>query len=106
MKAVKVHISFFLIFAVLFSILFQAVHVIEHASDTAPFSSEKQSAVTSSASKCPVCDFKFSVFHTPEIVNFTPLATIEPVVYVNFYTPVSSTFHTGVLSLRAPPFTA
>ncbi|MBC9796882.1 hypothetical protein [Sinomicrobium weinanense] len=106
MKAFRVHIGFSLIFAVLFSILFQAFHIIDHATDNIPLPSEKQSMVTTSASKCPVCDFKFSVFHTPGILHFTPVETIEPVVYINFYTPASTTFRDKSLALRAPPYNA
>lgn len=104
MKAFRAHISFSLITAVLFSILFQAYHVIDHASETPLLLKEKQNVINQSVSKCPVCDFKLSVFNTPEIINFTPKGPVESTIYINDYTPPAlSASGGGITALRAPP---
>ncbi|MGS2762342.1 hypothetical protein [Sinomicrobium sp. M5D2P9] len=103
MKAFKAYISFSLVVAVLFSILFQACHAIDHASETPPVLKEKQSVITQSVSKCLVCDFKFSVFHTPETILFTPKEHTEFTTYINSYSSPLSAFERSIRTLRAPP---
>ncbi|MGS2741527.1 hypothetical protein [Sinomicrobium sp. M5D2P17] len=105
MKAFRAHISFSLVAAVLFSILFQAYHVIDHASETPLLLKEKQSTINQSVSKCLVCDFKFSIFNTPEIINFTPQGAMEFTIYINSYIPPAlSASGEGIKALRAPPY--
>ncbi|WP_146746613.1 hypothetical protein [Sinomicrobium soli] len=103
MKALRVHISISLIGAVLFSILYHAFHTIDHASQLPPVPAEKQAALQHTADKCPVCDFKLSVFETPGILDFTPVDTIVPTEHPALCTSPDLSVNNSVDSLRAPP---
>ncbi|WP_461533569.1 hypothetical protein [Sinomicrobium sp.] len=103
MKALRVHISTLLIGAVLFSIVFRSFHTIDHASHLIPIPTEKQTALHTPVDKCPVCDFKLSVFNTPEILNFTPVNIIVQTEHLVLHTSPDLSAYLQGYSLRGPP---
>lgn len=111
MKKKLLHINFSLILAILFAVCYQSVHAFSHehttkteccddAHDLTFKSSEK---TLTESEDCPVCDFKFAAFLSPEVFHFEFISSFYEIPYQFNSTETCITFEGNSFQLRGPP---
>ena len=111
MKKKLLHINIGLILAILFAVCYQSVHAFSHehqlkteCCDDAHHLTFKSSEKTITESEdCPVCDFKFAAFLSPEVFHFEFISSYYEIPYQFNSTETCITFEGNSFQLRGPP---
>lgn len=111
MKKKLLHINIGLILAILFAACYQLVHAFSHehhlkteCCDDSPHLTFKSSKITVTESEdCPVCDFKFAAFLSPEVLHFDFIPSFYEIPYLFNSTENYTTADGNSFYLRGPP---
>ena len=111
MKKKLLYTNIFLIVAVLFAVCYQSVHAFSHehqlkteCCDDAHHLTFKSSEKTVTESEdCPVCDFKFAAFLSPEVLHFDFIPSFYEIPYQFNSTETCIAFEGNSFYLRGPP---
>lgn len=111
MKKNLLHINIGLILAVLFAACYQSVHAFSHehhlktecCDDTHHLTFKSSEKTVTESEDCPVCDFKFAAFLSPEVFHFDFIPSFYEIPYQfnsneSFITADGNSFY-----LRGPP---
>ena len=107
MKKKLAILNFILMLSVLFAVSYQSVHTFSHHKheETKSISSEKTFTKNISEKEhCPVCDFKFASFLSPEVFSFT---FFPPHFDIPYQFSVNENFNSicdCLFSPRGPPY--
>ena len=100
-------INFILMLSVVFTVSYQSLHTFSHHKheETKSISSEKTFTKNFSEKEhCPVCDFKFASFLSPEIFTFTFFPPHFEIPYQFSVKENFNSFCGCLFSPRGPPF--
>lgn len=111
MKKKLLHINIGLMLAVLFAVCYQSVHTFSHehhlkteCCDDSHHLTLKTSEKTFTESEdCPICDFKFVAFLSPEVLHFDFIASFYEIPYQFNSNESCITFEGNSFYLRGPP---
>jgi hypothetical protein len=106
------YINISLMLAVLFAACYQSVHAFSHehtlktacCDDSHHLSFKTSEKTVTESEDCPVCDFKFAAFVTPEILHFDIIPSFYEIPYQFNSTETCITFEGNSFYLRGPPF--
>ena len=110
-KKKLLHMNLFLMLAVLFAVSYQSIHTFSHnhhlkteCCDDSHHLTFKTSEKTFTESEdCPVCDFKFAAFLSPEVLHFDFISSFYEIPYQFNSNETSITFEGNSFYLRGPP---
>lgn len=113
MKKKFIHINLIMMLAVLFATCYQSIHVFSHEihNETSHHCCDDEILLTKNIHKtsfsekedCPVCDFKFAGFLSPEIYVFGPQFPFFEIPYSFNYETQIVDFKFSTNCLRGPP---
>ncbi|WP_338377393.1 hypothetical protein [uncultured Flavobacterium sp.] len=110
MKKKLQFMNFGLMLAVLFAVCYQSVHAFSHSikQDSEHDHSHSKSNKNliykiSEKEDCPVCDFKFAAFLSPEVLQIDYLSSFNRIPYQFNSNEVFITFKGNSFYLRGPP---
>lgn len=103
--------NLFLMLAVLFAVSYQSIHTFSHdhhlktaCCDDSYHPTFKTSEKTITESNdCPVCEFKFAVFLSPEVLHFNFIPSFYEIPYQFSNNESCITFEGNSCYLRGPP---
>ena len=111
MKKKLLHINIGLILAVLFAACYQSVHAFSHehplktacCDDTHHLTFKSSEKTVAESDDCPICDFKFAAFLSPEVFHFEFIPSFYDIPYLFNSTETCITFEGNSCYLRGPP---
>ncbi len=98
--------------AVLFTVSYQSVHTFSHkhhqkaecCDDSHHFSFKTSEKTFSENEDCPICDFEFVAFLSPEVLHFSFFPSFFEIPYQFNSNESCITFEGNSFYLRGPPF--
>ncbi len=110
-KKKLLYINIGLILAVLFAVCYQSVHAFSHEHHLVSISSDDPHHYTckisentvSESEDCPICDFKFAAFLSPEVLHFAFIPSFYDIPYQFNSSESFITFEGNSFYLRGPP---
>lgn len=99
-------LNFILMLSVLFAVSYQSLHTFSHHKheETKPVSLEKTFTKNlSEKENCPVCDFKFASFLSPEVFTYSLFIPFYEIPYQFKSNEICLTFEETSNYLRGPP---
>ncbi|WP_152640763.1 hypothetical protein [Flavobacterium sp. 316] len=109
MKKKIVIVNFILMLSVLFAVSYQSLHTFSHHShkEIKSISSEESKGVfakiISDKESCPVCDFKFASFLSPEIFTYSLFPPVLEIPYLYSNNNNITILNRNSFYLRGPP---
>lgn len=111
MKKKLSYINLFLILAVLFTASYQSIHTFSHkhhlktecCDDSHHLTLKTSEKTFSQSDDCPVCDFKFAAFLSPEVLHFDFISSFYEIPYQFNSKETYITFEGNSFYLRGPP---
>ena len=104
MKKRFAYINIVLMLSVLFAVSYQSIHTFTHHSHEEKTSSFVEKTKTfSEKENCPVCDFKFASFLSPEVFTYTFFPPHFEIPYQFSNKENFSSFCGSLFSSRGPP---
>ncbi|WP_252775344.1 hypothetical protein [Flavobacterium sp. NRK F10] len=110
MKKKLAILNMILMLSVLFAVSYQSLHafshhneVVSHCSEHSDSTHTKFKKVISEKENCPVCDFKFTSFLSPEIFTYTVFSTFKISPYSFSIKEATSFFCGSLFTHRGPP---
>jgi hypothetical protein len=101
-------VNFVLMLSVLFAVSYQSLHFFSHHthSETSTISKESKvllSKIISEKEDCPVCDFKFASFLSPEVTTYSLYPSILEIPYQYSNNENITILNRNSFYLRGPP---
>ena len=99
-------INFFLMLSVLFAVSYQSLHIFSHHTQEELITTTSKKTFTKTISEkeeCPVCDFKFANFLSPEIFTYSFFPSHYEIPYTFSVKENFSIFCGSLFSTRGPP---
>jgi len=103
--------NIFLIVALLFAVCYQSVHAFSHehhlktacCDDSHHLTFKSSEKTVTESEDCPVCDFKFAAFLSPEVLQFDFISSFYEIPYQFNSTESCITANGNSFYLRGPP---
>lgn len=100
-------VNFVLMLAVLFAVSYQSLHFFSHHShrdnDTDKGVKVFSSKILFEKEECPVCDFKFASFLSPEIFTYSLFPPVLEIPYLFGNNTIVTILNRNSFYLRGPP---
>lgn len=111
MKKKLLHINIVLMLAVLFAVSYQSIHIFSHehhvksecCDDSHHLTFKTSEKTLTESDDCPVCDFKFAAFLSPEVLHFDFIPSFYEIPYQFNSNESCITFEGNSFYLRGPP---
>jgi hypothetical protein len=110
-KKKLLYTNIFLIVAVLFAVCYQSVHSFSHehhhlnerCAESHHFTFKVSEKTIAESNDCPICDFKFVVFLSPEVIQFDFITSYYEIPYQFNSNESCITADGNSFYLRGPP---
>jgi hypothetical protein len=112
MKKKLLYINILLMLSVIFTVGYQSIHAFSHEHHhTVESIAKKQNSTDKSTTfktftekeNCPICDFKWAAFLSPERFQYTLFVPSESIPYLDAITKNEKTSQVSFFYLRGPP---
>ena len=105
------HTNIILMLAVLFTVCYQSIHTFSHdhhlksecCDDSHHLTFKKSETKFTESEDCPICDFKFAAFLSPDVVHFDFIPSFYEIPYQFNSNESCITFEGNSYYLRGPP---
>ena len=110
-KKKLLHMNLFLMLAVLFAVSYQSIHTFSHdhhvksecCDDSHHLTFKTSEKTFTESDDCPICDFKWAAFLSPERFQYTLFVPSESIPYLDAITKNEKTSQVSFFYLRGPP---